>query len=718
MSNGARRARLTWSAPAVTYSPMRSSTCSIGSPEHAGPDAVGDRPELVAQAVVGPGQPEVDGAAGSRPGHARRRRSGGGGPRAWRRTSRGRRTARSTRRRSGRRSATCASRRRRRPRSAASSCTGRGSLRAAVVENHVPSNVVDVVVEQAAEDGDALLQLVHAGADGREVDAVGLVLDLGPAGADPHRRPPAGDEVDGRDRLGQHGRVAVADGVHQRAALDPFGLAGQRGVHGHGLQAGGVVGLAGGAVEVVPDRDPVEAEGLDALPQQPQLVGGGVLQPGVHPELRHETDRSSFDVMSSDGSQVRETAAMPRATVTSTNPSSVELEYETFGSPDDPALLLVMGFTAQLIAWDDGFCERLADARPVTSSATTTATAACRRTSTASGRRPDGGDVGQPRRRRDPRRAVHAVGHGRRRRRPARPPRHRAGPHPRRLDGRDDRADDGHRASRPLPQPDVGDELARRSASRQADARGARCPHGPAADRARGLRRRRRARPRCGRRRSTSTPTRRRERAGASFDRAFYPEGAGRQLAAIYASGDRTEALRRGRGADARDPRPRRHADHPSGGTRRPRRSRGPTCCCSPTWATTCPSRCGRVIVDAVITPHDRRHRLTPTHVADTDPLRSTTMSGPLTGYQVIEIAGIGPGPFCAMLLADMGAEVVRVDRAQTVRGPAPDGAGPRRLAARPAQHRHRPQASRRRGHAARPRRPRPTRSSRASAPA
>ena len=48
-------------------------------------------------------------------------------------------------------------------------------------------------------------------------------------------------------------------------------------------------------------------------------------------------------------------------------------------------------------------------------------------------------------------------------------------------------------------------------------------------------------------------------------------------------------------------------------------------------------------------------------------------MSGPLTGYKVIEIAGIGPGPFAAMLLADMGAEVVRVERAQNVRGPAPD---------------------------------------------
>jgi len=47
-------------------------------------------------------------------------------------------------------------------------------------------------------------------------------------------------------------------------------------------------------------------------------------------------------------------------------------------------------------------------------------------------------------------------------------------------------------------------------------------------------------------------------------------------------------------------------------------------------------------------------------------------MAGPLTGYRIIEIAGIGPGPFAAMLLADMGAEVVRVDRAAAVRGPLP----------------------------------------------
>jgi alpha-methylacyl-CoA racemase len=36
---------------------------------------------------------------------------------------------------------------------------------------------------------------------------------------------------------------------------------------------------------------------------------------------------------------------------------------------------------------------------------------------------------------------------------------------------------------------------------------------------------------------------------------------------------------------------------------------------------------------------------------------------GPLAGYRIIEMAGIGPAPFAAMLLADMGAEIIRVDR-------------------------------------------------------
>ena len=48
---------------------------------------------------------------------------------------------------------------------------------------------------------------------------------------------------------------------------------------------------------------------------------------------------------------------MPRASL----PTGVELEYETFGSSTDPTLLLVMGFTAQMTAWDDDFCRMLAD---------------------------------------------------------------------------------------------------------------------------------------------------------------------------------------------------------------------------------------------------------------------------------------------------------------------------------------------------------------------
>ena len=43
---------------------------------------------------------------------------------------------------------------------------------------------------------------------------------------------------------------------------------------------------------------------------------------------------------------------------------------------------------------------------------------------------------------------------------------------------------------------------------------------------------------------------------------------------------------------------------------------------------------------------------------------------GPLNGVRIVEMGGIGPGPFCAMMLADMGAEVIRVDR----NGPSENG--------------------------------------------
>jgi alpha-methylacyl-CoA racemase len=49
-------------------------------------------------------------------------------------------------------------------------------------------------------------------------------------------------------------------------------------------------------------------------------------------------------------------------------------------------------------------------------------------------------------------------------------------------------------------------------------------------------------------------------------------------------------------------------------------------------------------------------------------------VTGPLHGVQVVELASIGPGPFGCMLLADLGADVIRIER------PAPAGAGKARL--------------------------------------
>jgi alpha-methylacyl-CoA racemase len=46
-------------------------------------------------------------------------------------------------------------------------------------------------------------------------------------------------------------------------------------------------------------------------------------------------------------------------------------------------------------------------------------------------------------------------------------------------------------------------------------------------------------------------------------------------------------------------------------------------------------------------------------------------MSGPLSGLRIIELGGIGPGPFAGMLLADHGAEVIRIDRPGFVPGKA-----------------------------------------------
>ena len=52
---------------------------------------------------------------------------------------------------------------------------------------------------------------------------------------------------------------------------------------------------------------------------------------------------------------------MPRANVNRWNDTTIEVEYDTFGSPSDPPVLLVMGFTAQMTGWEEGFCRAIAE---------------------------------------------------------------------------------------------------------------------------------------------------------------------------------------------------------------------------------------------------------------------------------------------------------------------------------------------------------------------
>lgn len=54
-----------------------------------------------------------------------------------------------------------------------------------------------------------------------------------------------------------------------------------------------------------------------------------------------------------------------------------------------------------------------------------------------------------------------------------------------------------------------------------------------------------------------------------------------------------------------------------------------------------------------------------------------TRRTGPLSGFSIVEFAGIGPTPFAGMMLADMGADVIRVDRSSLVNTPEDRSPGP-----------------------------------------
>ncbi|KAG8725750.1 Isopenicillin N epimerase component 2, partial [Ceratobasidium sp. 428] len=45
----------------------------------------------------------------------------------------------------------------------------------------------------------------------------------------------------------------------------------------------------------------------------------------------------------------------------------------------------------------------------------------------------------------------------------------------------------------------------------------------------------------------------------------------------------------------------------------------------------------------------------------------------PLSGLQVVEFAGLAPGPFCGLVLADLGATVIRVDNPASIEKPSND---------------------------------------------
>ena len=154
-----------------------------------------------------------------------------------------------------------------------------------------------------------------------------------------------------------------------------------------------------------------------------------------------------------------------------------------------------------------------------------------------------------------------------------------------------------------------------------------------------------------------------RRRAGETFDRSFYPAGRPRQLAAIYASGDRTAALNQldvptlvihGRDDTLITP---------AEGWRPPKRSLGAHLLVAD-MGHDLPPQLWPLIVSAIVAISES------SGTCWVDDLRKRHLS---PGYRIVEIAGIGPGPFAAMMLADMGAEVIRGGAGAGDAGPRPD---------------------------------------------
>ena len=118
--------------------------------------------------------------------------------------------------------------------------------------------------------------------------------------------------------------------------------------------------------------------------------------------------------------------------------NGIEIAYQEIGDPDGEPLLLIMGLATQMLAWDEEFCAMLAergfrvvrfDNRDIGRSTKIESAGLPKRTDML---------LGPP-----PHRALPAARHGRGHDRADGPPGDRVGAPGRRLDGRDDRPDDG-----------------------------------------------------------------------------------------------------------------------------------------------------------------------------------------------------------------------------------------------------------------------------------
>ena len=103
------------------------------------------------------------------------------------------------------------------------SCTGFGSHAASRNVKNSPSKLVRSCVSSPRTHWMYSFELAQPLAGRAVGDAVDVVLLLQPAAAEAEHGAALGNLVERRDRVGEHGRVPVARGVHQRTALHPLG---------------------------------------------------------------------------------------------------------------------------------------------------------------------------------------------------------------------------------------------------------------------------------------------------------------------------------------------------------------------------------------------------------------------------------------------------------------------------------------------------------------